>query len=193
LRVANLALVLLGDDGPVATFPLDGRAAADAEAWLAALGFGTLTPPFRYDLPPHPAAAGVPFVVAGQEAALAELARYFGNAALLLAPFGPARCWPHHLDLSVLIAQSGGSIGLGLSPGDGHHAQPYLYAYPWPYPDPGALPALDPPAFWHTEGFTGAVLLGADLCRLPDQAAGARMLLGRMAEACEAALGSAAA
>jgi len=31
------------------------------------------------------------------------------------------------------------------------------------------------------------------LCRLPDREAGPRMLLGRMAEACTAALGSAAA
>ena len=172
---------------------MGGRTAADAEAWLAALGFGALSPPFRYDLPPHGCAEGAPFAHHGQDAALAELARYLGNAALLLEPFGLARCWPHHLDLSVLTARGGGSVGLGLAPGDGHHAQPYLYAYPWPYPDPVALPPLEPPTFWHTAGFTGAVLLGRDLRRLPGQEAGARTLLGRMAEACAAALGSAAA
>jgi hypothetical protein len=193
LRVADLALVLLGGHGPIATFPLAGRRAADAEAWLAALGLGGLSPPFRYDLPPHDCAEGAPFEAMGQEAALTELARYVGNAALLLEPFGPARCWPHHLDLSILLAQSTGSVGLGLSPGDRHHAQPYLYAYPWPYPDLAALPPLDPPTFWHTAGFTGAVLLGRDLCRLPEQEAAARMLLGRTVEACAAALESAAA
>src|SRR3954447_4816962 len=84
LRVVDLALVLLGGRGPIAAFPLGGRTAADAEAWLAALGFGPLSPPFRYDLPAHPCAEGAPFAVAGREAVLAELARYLGNAALLL-------------------------------------------------------------------------------------------------------------
>src|SRR3954463_12225296 len=37
LRLADLALVLLGDLGPIATFPLGGRTTADAEAWLVAL------------------------------------------------------------------------------------------------------------------------------------------------------------
>jgi len=193
LRVADLALLLLGGHSAIAAFPLVGRTAADAAAWLAALGFGPLSPPFRYDLPAHACADGAPFTAVGREAALAELTRYLGNAALLLEPYGRARCWPHHLDLSVLLARGAGSVGLGLSPGDRHHAQPYLYAYPWPYPDPAALPPLEPPLFWHTEGFTGAVLLGRDLCRLPEQEAGARMLLGRMVEACAAALGSAAA
>jgi hypothetical protein len=193
VRVADLALALLGDRGVIATFPLGGRTAADAEAWPAALGFGPLSPLFRYDLPLHRCAEGAAFAAAGQGAALAELTRYFANAALRLEPFGPARCWPHHLDLSVLLARGTGSSGLGLSPGDRHDAQPHLYAYPWPCPDRAALPPLEPPTFWHTEGFTGAVLLGRDLCRLPEQETGARMLLGRMAEACAAALGSAAA
>ena len=34
---------------------------------------------------------------------------------------------------------------------------------PWPYPDPDALPALDGPGSWHTDGWIGRVLSGMEV------------------------------
>ena len=39
----------------------------------------------------------------------------------------------------------------------------YWYVTPWPYPDPDALPTLDGPGAWHTEGWVGAVLSGEEV------------------------------
>ena len=61
-------------------------------------------------------------------------------------------------------------VGIGVSPGDHHLAEPYLYLTPWPIPDGAALPALAT-GRWHTDGFTGAILPGTALCAAGDGAA----------------------
>jgi hypothetical protein len=77
------------------------------------------------------------------------------------------RCWPHHFDLATLLMleegdpESAKSIGIGLSPGDGSHAEPYFYCSPWPVP--ATLPPAPAPASWHTEGFTSLVTKARDL------------------------------
>ncbi len=199
LRFKDLALVLRTEqDGrTLGELRLHGYRSAEVEIWLlerlAELGLGgnPLSPPFRYDLPPHPVATGAIFDTIAQEAPLAELARWFADSTLLLEPCAtlpgasPVRCWAHHFDLSVLIALQGGcSIGIGLSPGDCHYAEPYLYAYPWPYPPASAVPPLPAPICWHTDGFTGAVLRACDLVRLEDQEVQVPALLDSMREAC---------
>src|SRR5215472_17222155 len=95
--------------------------------------------------------------LAGMNDALAELAAWFGNAALLLGSIqrqmigrklaaSPARCWPHHFDLATLTtlptrnADTTGYIGAGLSPGDEYYDEPYFYVSVYPEPDPAALP-----------------------------------------------------
>src|SRR5512134_758659 len=91
---------------------------------------------------------------------------------------GPVRCWPHHFDIAILVAlekgpaESARSIGIGVSPGDGYYAQPYVYVSPYPKPDTGNLPALPPGGRWHTKDFFGAVATGIDLLALPDPRAG---------------------
>ncbi len=123
--------------------------------------------------------------------ALGTLGGWFGAAQELLdglvalhgdsAVVAPAvRCWPHHYDLATLFVLDRGnpetarSVGVGLSPGDGSYAEPYLYCTPWP--TPAALPAASEHFTWHTEGFTSlvcsasAVTVDTDLAYIADAA-----------------------
>ncbi len=75
---------------------------------------------------------------------------------------GGMRIWPHHFDLGTLIdLNKGRMISMGLSPGDNAYNEPYYYVSPWPYPD-ASIPLDDnklaADGFWHTRGFTAAVL-----------------------------------
>jgi len=179
LRPADLTLALADASGGVlAELGLTGLDLERGRAWLdervRALGAdGAIRLP-GYELPKHPVQDGAPFAD-GRAAERDELARWFGGAQDLLASLvdaepgaSPVRCWPHHFDLATLISvtrdDSGAAtqtIGVGLSPGDETHAEPYLYVSPWPYPEPAALPALQGGGDWHTEGYAAAILLGS--------------------------------
>jgi hypothetical protein len=125
---------------------------------------------------PEPCTAGHRFN-ADDGSALAELDRYYGDAAGALsavvgarAGAAPLRIWPHHLDIATLItldpgkdAEEARSVGVGMQPGDGGYAEPYFYVTPWPYPPAEGLPELAGGGRWHTEGWMGALLLGSDL------------------------------
>jgi hypothetical protein len=129
-----------------------------------------------YELPAAAVAQGEPFQEP-KSAALEELARWFHDGYLVLSEVAQrqlggaeVRCWPHHFDLAALLTldperdpEQARSIGVGLSPGDGNHAEPYFYVTPWPHPDAGDLPQLPGWARWHTEGFTAAIFTGSEL------------------------------
>lgn len=133
---------------------------------------------------PEPCVAGQTFDLAN-DAALAELARYYANSNEVLQQLGraqesapPVRTWPHHMDMAFSItldehadAEEARAVSLGMQPGDGSYAEPYYYSSPWPYPTPDAWPALEGGGRWHTEGFTAAVLLASDLVATGDAAA----------------------
>lgn len=166
-----------GDD----IYALEGRTLDDAIAWMqAALARHTVssrTISLRdYDLPSHPvreddAAFEAP------ESSLAELGRWYANAAAQLAAIASdeprasaVRCWPHHFDIATLVTvdadrdpEEARSVGVGMSPGDGTYDEPYFYVNPWPRPEVDALPDLEHGFRWHTEGWVGAVLRGSDL------------------------------
>ena len=61
------------------------------------------------------------------------------------------------------------SVGAGMSPGDGTYGEPYFYVSPWPYPEQNVLPALKGKGFWHTEGFTAAVLTAKTILEHADR------------------------
>lgn len=169
--------------------PLTGKPDAEVGNWLdhklAAEGLkpasGTKLP---YEIPT------TMFARAGEEAMrFPAIALWFAAAAEALEELrrgyraykpgpGPVRCWPHHFDIAILVAlekgpaESARSIGIGVSPGDGYYAQPYLYVSPYPKPDTADLPPLPPGARWHTKDFFGAVATGTDLLALPDPRAG---------------------
>jgi hypothetical protein len=55
-----------------------------------------------------------------------------------IAEASEVRCWPHHFDLgSLIVVETSAdgeltkSIGIGLSPGDEAHAEPYFYVSPF--------------------------------------------------------------
>lgn len=113
------------------TIPLAGMGLEPAIAVLAAaMGKQQLKRP-PHELPPHPVGTGAPFDKPDPNA-LAELARWYADAHRALARFGTVRCWPQHLDIAALVAVEDGArpIGVGMSPGDASHAEPYWYVTP---------------------------------------------------------------
>lgn len=190
LKIPQLSLVLLEGKAISTSFPMDGRADADARAWLGkemtarGLDAKELDKPFPYELPTDPIGKGGPYRVAENAKGLVTLAAWFGNANVSLGRIHEAhnkgklhastvRCWPHHFDLATLILldgdpEKGRSVNVGLSPGDGSYDEPYFYITPWPFPDRAKLPALPPIGHWHTEGFTAAVALASSILEFAD-------------------------
>ena len=85
----------------------------------------------------------------------------------------PVQLWPHHFDLAVLWFSgclvpgqdpddpeyADEQMNFGFSTGDTHIADPYFYATAYPRPDSLIDQPLPAGAYWHTEAFTGAVML----------------------------------
>lgn len=157
--------------GTEARLALPGETLEGALEWLGARAgpAGKLeVEPAR--VPQHELRAGGVFPPA--DAAHAELARWFHDAHLALnvlaagnPSWSPVRCWPHHFDIATLLVlddvgvdpEDARSVGVGLSPGDEDHDDPYWYVNVWPVPASPSLPEL-PIGRWHTEGWVGAVL-----------------------------------
>ena len=160
--------VRIDRNGDIASLSLAGITLAEAYAWLAN-EMGTEFSRPEYEIPAHAVGDDAPFDADAD--ALAELARWYGNAAIVLERVhmeneGPdaIRCWPHHFDLATLIALPGTddegrtrTVGVGMAPGDGSYPEPYGYVNPWPYPWDAPRPEL-PSGHWHTDGWLGAVL-----------------------------------
>lgn len=138
-----------------------------------------------YALPGHPVADGEPFDVDAD--ALRVVTHLYGSAAELLDAVrrsrpeaSVVRCWPHHFDVATLLTLAAGdgtggdqtgketpgdhrtrgerTIGVGLAPSGGGLDDWYWYVTPHPYPEALALPRLEGPGAWHTDGWTGALL-----------------------------------
>jgi hypothetical protein len=205
LHVADLALHVIGRDGRVAhRFPADGRSLDDRLRWAGdALGStagvvpGHDLHPRDYDMPEHPVSHGASFTY-DDPAPYHELARWFGTAdghlralASTDARATEVRCWPHHFDVGGIIfldrsaeAERAPQIGFGLSPGDGHVAEPYYYVTPWPIADGASFPELPGGGRWYRESFTGAVLTGSAIV----EASGAEAQAARVRGFLEAAV-----
>lgn len=200
LRFSDLTLLAWLDGQDLSSLPLDGRTDADAGAWTADVLRSVGADPtgvagrLPYELPAHPLQGGARYRLTDHRAALAELARWYGNAALVLDDVtvafaderpgpSPVRCWPHHFDIATLIALEEGeaetarAIGVGFAPGDAAIAEPYFYCNPWPHLPVEGLPDLPAPGRWHTDGFVGAVAVASAVVAQPDQEAGVRTYL----------------
>jgi len=182
LKITDLTLALHVGEArtQIQSFSLDGRSDAQARQWLSAqlgaqgLDAHALDAPSPYEMPAHAISQGAAYGPAGLSDALAELAAWFGNAALLIGSIqrqmigrklatSPARCWPHHFDLATLTTLPAPSpdatryVGAGLSPGDEYYDEPYFYVSVYPEPDPAALPSLPTLGHWHLRDFVAAV------------------------------------
>ncbi len=188
LRMDRPMLLLLDEHQNVLfELAITGRVRTEMAGWLRAqlalrdLSAARYQLDKPYELPPHPVADGSRYFEPNDVApgTPAELAHWYSLAHAALdqvrqaqADASPLRCWPHHFDLATLVpvpvlAPSGSaedsSVGVGFSPGDEGIEQPYFYVTPWPAPaSDAALPDL-PLGHWHTEGWTGAVLLADEL------------------------------
>lgn len=196
LKMIDLTLALHNGEAatPVQSFSLNGRADALVRQWLGeqlnARGFDpqALDTPSPYEIPAHAVAEGRPYDPAGLADALAELAAWFGNAALSLASIqtlliergcssSPVRCWPHHFDIATLTAlpaksaDSAKFIGAGLSPGDEYYDEPYFYVSVYPEPDPQLLPTLPMLGHWHDRDFIAAVATTPRILKAKNQEA----------------------
>ena len=207
LRIAPPTLLALRDGWkPPDAFALDGKDDVTAGAWVdkQAAALGTRAPSsalLPYAIPDHPVAARGRYGYAAHAAEFAELARWFAAADNLLqevrnnvastgAELSPVRCWPHHFDIATSLSLDAGeaetarSIGIGMSPGDEHYAEPYFYVSPWPYPTADRLPDLPASGHWHSQGFVAAILTGEALLASPDRrAAAGEFIAGAMTAA----------
>ncbi len=201
LSIARLALVHLHGADTVNELPLTGCSSGDIVGWLmkipavASGDVSWLARALPYELPAS-VAADRESHAAPDMPALAELERWYANAAGMLdeiAAADPAasevRCWPHHFDIATLITLAGEgeeatTIGVGMSPGDGSYADPYLYVTPWPYPPASALPDLPALGHWHTDGFVAAIVTAARIVEAADQGAAVGGFMGDAIAAC---------
>ncbi len=85
---------------------------------------------------------------------------------------GPVHIFPHHFDLSLNwfsgrrvpdvdpadAENADEQMNFGFVTGDGSVAEAYFYATAYPLPDGLTDGELPEGAYWHTEGFTGAVM-----------------------------------
>ena len=93
----------------------------------------------------------------------------------------PVQLWPHHFDLAVnwfsgrLVPDqdpddpeyADEQMNFGFVTGDSAIADPYFFATAYPEPDAFTAQPLPADAYWHTEGFSGAILPYAALVGAP--------------------------
>jgi hypothetical protein len=94
----------------------------------------------------------------------------------------PIQLWPHHFDLAMLWLPgdkvpgqdpeneeySDQQINFGFTFGDAGIPEPYFYVTAYPLPEDFSSLQLPVGTTWHTEGFTGAVLLYQSLIENSD-------------------------
>lgn len=193
-RLANGEIIMRATPGGFSTFPFGGRTIGVDGAELVVHGarhpIGSLNAAARlagiapdvgqeeqFDVPPH-GDLDEPLPV--DAAAARALGSWYAYATGLLdairAEAGPeedatiVRIWPEHFDAAVDAgSEAAGRRGTyGASPGDGHHAEPYLYASPW-------AGRIDP--FFDDPGFRGSARTYSELAGSPDpEAAGLAFL-----------------
>jgi hypothetical protein len=182
VRVADLMLLFVDDRFcAVDAFELNGRTIASAAEWIRSgisahgADAGRFTLDKHYTIPAHPVAAGGAFD-ATNVAAFDQVARWFAGANEILNEVrqqnvGDAvRCWPHHFDIATLLTVAGGTIGVGMEPGDSYYDEPYYYVnkHPQPSGPPGIM--LAGKGHWHDQEWIGAVLTGSNVNTADQQA-----------------------
>jgi len=184
LGFAPLTISIIDGSEPVEELTLEGKSVVEVAAWLdqAVVSHGLVAASqaiIPYDLPDDVAVVERynTGAVADQLAALKE---WFELAHETLEKLversiqhepgpSPVRCWPHHFDIATYIAFEEGDpevargMGVGMSPGDEGHDEPYFYINPWPHLDPNGLPPAPHPGTWHVDGYVGLVATGSAL------------------------------
>jgi hypothetical protein len=179
----NGEIVLRASPGGFSTFEFDGHRVAVDGGELVVDGARTPITSLRaaaaaagiepdvgqqeaFDVPPH---GDLDAPLAVDPAASRALGQWYAYVTSLLerlrAEAGPdddptpVRIWPEHFDAAIDMGDraAGRRATYGGSPGDGHHAEPYLYASPW---------AGRVDGFFDDPGFRGAARTLSELRRL---------------------------
>jgi len=172
-RLVNGEIVMRATPGGFSTFPFDGRVIGVDGAELIVDGarhpIGSLNAAARiagiapdvgqqeqFDVPPH-GDLDAPLAVDAEAARALGAWFAYGTAVLeaIRADAGAdedasiVRIWPEHFDAAIDLGDqaAGRRATYGASPGDSHHAEPYLYASPW-------AGRIEP--FFDDPGFRGA-------------------------------------
>jgi len=187
-RLANGEIILRATPGGFSTFPFDGRVVGveggelvidggrfpigSLNAAAAAAGIAPDTAQQeQFDVPPH---GDLDAPLAVDPVAAHALGEWYAFATGVLealrADAAPAddvtivRIWPEHFDAAIDLGEAGRRATYGASPGDGHHAEPYLYASPW-------AGRID--GFFDDPGFRGAARTHSQLAASADPHAAA--------------------
>lgn len=183
LNITELKLLFLKENWSIIDeFKLDNKNFKQVTDWLKqnlknhGLDEAKFTMKRHYEIPVNGIENGEVFKVKNNNA-FTELAKYYSNADLILRTYTnnlsnatPVRCWPHHFDIATLLNignEKLQSIGVGLSPGDFSHSQPYFYVTMWPYPELNEIsfPELSV-GKWQSSGWIGAALTSDELTKL---------------------------
>ena len=114
------------------------------------------------------------------ETAVTQFWQAFSQIDMLLKQFkhsfreesSPVQLWPHHFDIAVVWfsgrlvpdqdpddeESADEHMNFGFSTGDEGISEPYFFATAYPTPDELISQPLPAPAYWQTEGYTGAIL-----------------------------------
>ena len=137
----------------------------------------------HYTIPDHETAHGATYRVTSKET-LSEFTRYRNNGHLVMSHYAsnfqsadPLRVWPHHFDegcyipIQTRLGEVTRSISLGMAVPDSDYQDAYFYVTAWnkEAQQQDQLPDIDPPANWHTSGWTGQVLEIRHLVGLPPE------------------------
>jgi hypothetical protein len=184
-RLVNDEIIMRATPGGFSTFPFDGHVVGVDGAHLVVDGahhpIGSLNDAARlagiavdvaqqeqFDVPAH---GDLDAPLAVDRAAALALGEWFAFATAVLdalrADAEPqeeatiVRIWPEHFDAAIDAGDGGAGrrATYGASPGDRHHAEPYLYASPW-------AGRID--AFFDDPGFRGAARTHSQLAAAAD-------------------------
>lgn len=174
LNLATHQAQITTSDGQQQTIPLTGQSAAAFAAQLKTAR-QTLGLPTDFAQEAYPGAAGVydPTAVTRFWQALTQITAVFTTYKhSFRRESSPVQLWPHHFDLALLWLS--GRLVPDQDPGDPEHAdeqmnfgfvtgddtipEPYFYVTAYPTPETFTAQPLPSPAYWHTSGWTGAVL-----------------------------------
>jgi hypothetical protein len=167
-RVVDDRLVLDGAAHPITTL----RAAAEALGIEPDVGQQE-----QFDVPPHGDLDEPLQIDLTAAAVMADWFEFATHALEHLRAHGEpgddattVRIWPEHFDAAIDMgdADAGRRATYGGSPGDRHHAEPYLYASPW-------AGRIDP--FFDDPTFKGVSLTYAELLAAADPGDAAREFL----------------
>jgi hypothetical protein len=174
LNLATHQTQITTSDGQQQTIALTGQSAAMYGGQLKA-ALQTLALPTDVVEGDYADTAGVcdPTAVARYWQALTQITAVFATFKhSFRRESSPVQLWPHHFDLALLWLSgrlapdqdpndpeyADEQMNFGFVTGDEAIPEPYFYATAYPAPDGFAAQPLPEPAYWHTAGWTGAIL-----------------------------------